>query len=165
MCCDLVLSFQMVNPLFGSDLYLFYHLIFSCALTSRAVPVHFQAIHSFSVDAPYCLSACFICLLYDCVHYHGSPRERWFNPSPCALKGPLFLCFSGHRTWRCVCVCVYSEFVKCVLWCKSSLWRFIGQKEWPSRLFTLYPVSPSQLAGARSDELSARWEHRHWMLR
>ncbi len=108
MCCDLVLSFQMVNPLFGSDLYFFYHLIFSCALTSRAVPVHFQAIHSFSVDAPYCLSACFICLLYDCVHYHGSPRERWFNPSPCALKGPLFLCFSGHRTWRCVCVCVRS---------------------------------------------------------
>lgn len=53
-------------------------------------------------------------------------------------------------------VCVCSEFVECVLWCKSSLWRFIGQKEWPSRLFTLYPVSPSQLAGARSDELSAR---------
>ncbi len=91
MCCDLGLNFEA---------FCLFQMV-----TSRSVPVHFQAIHSFSVDAPYCLSACFICLLYDCVHYHGSPRERrWFNPSPCALKGPLFLCFSGHGPWRCVCV-------------------------------------------------------------
>lgn len=80
-------------------------------------------------------------------HYHCAfLKSSHFRPhSPRLKKGPLLVFLVG--LWA-------TEVYVCVLWCKSSGCRLIGQREWAAGVFTLYPASPSQLAGARSDGLS-----------